>query len=373
MKRLLITFALLVAFVGVSTAQDAPMPVLDDLPVGEWSQISPGGDTVCSNGTPYSFFVYPNESSSEVMVHFQGGGACWFGQICDLTADPTYDPFVDESDLAGLQSGPGIFDMDNEENPFMDYSVVVAPYCSADVHLGDIEATYPVGEGDDATEVTIQHRGYVNATTTLDWMYENYEAPETVVVTGCSAGAIPAPFYTELIADNYPDARIELFSEGAGGYRNPTAAAATLGSWGTLDILTDSYADFTLDTITYEDFYITPANLYPNITFSQFNAANDEVQRGFLFLTGLPVEDLQPLLQANLDDIENETENDNFRYFLAGGDGHCVAVTPDFYTYAVGDVTLRDWLADVVAGEDVETVSCEDCSEADLVDMEDEE
>jgi hypothetical protein len=344
-------------------AQDA-LPGWSDLPAGEWTQISPGGDTICSNGTPYSFFARPaDEPSDDLLVHFQGGGACWTGNNCDLFSSPTYDPFVDESDNPAA-SPVGIFDFENEENPFTDYNMVMVPYCTGDVHIGNTTTTYPVGE---SGETIIQHRGYTNATAVLDWTFENVQNPDTVFVTGCSAGSIPSPFYTQFVAEAYPNARIEQLGDASGGYRNQRLASTVFDVWGTMDILPENYADMTLDTMNFEQFYTHSATMFPDITFTQYNSAGDNVQETFLLLGGLIYFDLKQKLMANFADIEAGA-SDNFFSFTTGGNDHCVTVTPQFYRYGANGQRFVDWVAAVAAGEDVETVTCEDCAEVELID-----
>jgi hypothetical protein len=356
MKRLVPILLVFVLTFALSAQEE--LPTVDDLEAGEWHMLAPGGDTVCSNDTPFSFFVYPNEREN-LMVYLQGGGACWFGDICDLSVNPTYDPFVDESDNPANASG--IFDFTNEANPFMDYSMVFIPYCTADVHIGNSSTTYESSAG----EVTIQHNGFNNVSAVLDWTFANYESPETVFVAGSSAGAIPSPFYAEYVAEAYPEARIEVLGDGAGGYRTPEAAPVIFGAWNTLDITSDLYADYTLETLDFEAFYIEVGEEYPDISMTQYNTANDEVQLDFLALTGIPDADLPGLLSANFADIEAAVED--FAYYTAGGDVHTILTLPEFYVYAVDGVPFTEWVADLEAGEEVETLACDDCEEPELV------
>ncbi|MCU0512462.1 MAG: pectinacetylesterase family protein [Anaerolineae bacterium] len=355
--------ALLALLTGSVMGQE-PLPALGDLPAGAWSAILPGGDTICSNGTPYQFFVRPAaEASSSLLVHFQGGGACWFGQICDLTRNPSYDPFVDESDNPAAAPF-GIFDFDNAENPFSNYNMVMVPYCTGDVHIGNKITTYTSPAEGDTPEstVTIRHNGYNNAMTVLDWTFDNFQQPDTVFVTGCSAGAIPSPFYTPFVAAAYPEARIEQLGDAAGGYRNPGLSVDTMGNWGTMGILPPEYADFSLREMNFEQFYITAATYHPDISFSQYNTAGDGVQLGFLALTGITGKPLIDLLRPNLADIGGAASN--FDAFTAGGDTHCITPTPDFYSYAVDGLRLVDWVAALAAGDEIDSVTCTDCTVA---------
>jgi hypothetical protein len=372
MKRLLFSLALVAFLISACsdskatqtpvTAPDTSLPALDELDQ-DWNMLSPGGETICSNGTEYAFFVHPGDTE-KLLIYFQGGGACWFGEICDLKASPTYDPYVDTTDNPAL-SGFGIFDLDNPENPFADYSMVFVPYCTADVHIGDSVRTYQVPATDDtpAHEVTIYHKGYVNATAVLHWTFENFEKPQTVFVTGSSAGSIASPFYTALVAERYPNAHIAQLGDASGGYRGD-AMSSVLANWGTPEILPDfpEYRDIAGDQLTFETFYIASGSRYPDIIFSQYNTAADEVQLLFLKLADISDVSLLELLQANFADI-NATV-DNFRSYTAGGKVHVILIRPEFYTYQVDGIRFRDWITALASDEDVDNVMCTACESA---------
>jgi hypothetical protein len=338
------------------------LAALNELDDG-WNMLVPGGDTICSDGSEYAFFVRPADTK-KLLIYFEGGGACWFGEICDLSGNPTYDPVVGVYDSPG-EHLDGIFDLENPENPFADYSMVFVPYCTADVHMGNRVTTYEVpAKGDVAAhEVTIHHKGYVNATAVLDWTFENLKAPETVFVTGDSAGSIASPFYTAFVAERYPDAFIAQLGDAAGGYRTD-AVPAVFANWGTIDILPDfpEFQDATVDNLTVEAFYLASASRYPDITFAQVNTAADGTQRGFLNLMGADDTPLLERLKANFADLNAAV--DNFRSYTAGGAEHSVLGRSQFYTYQVDGLLLRDWVAALAAGEDVEDVMCTDCESA---------
>jgi hypothetical protein len=178
-------------------------------------------------------------------------------------------------------------------------------------------------------------------------------------VTGSSAGSIASPFYTALVAERYPEAQIAQLGDSSGGYRL-AGLPTVFANWGTMDILPDfpEYQEVTVEDLTFETFYVVSGSRYPDITFAQCNTARDEVQLLILGMTGVNTPLIQ-LLEANYGDISAAVGN--FRSYTAGGKAHAMLVLPEFYTYQVDGMLLRDWITALAAGEDVEDVMCSEC------------
>ncbi|MCR9259830.1 MAG: MBL fold metallo-hydrolase [Pseudomonadaceae bacterium] len=322
-----------------------------------WTEIAPGGETTCSDGTPYRFFVRPGDTD-KLMVFFQGGGACWTRQTCDPAGQPTYTVNIAE----GWSPEPfGAFNFENADNPFKDYSVVMAPYCTGDVHIGASDTVYPPLE-EGGEPLTVHHQGRANAQAVLDWTYSNVPDPERVFVTGSSAGAIPSPFYAALIANHYRDAKVAQLGDGAGGYRRMNADARPDEQWGTFDFLNKEAGFETLvpEGFNYEKLYIAAARANPEILFARYDAAEDSVQKRFLALGGATDVQLLPALQANHADIAAEVSN--IRSFVAGGESHTILRRPEFYSYGAQGVGIRDWVAQLANFSAPDDVTCEDCA-----------
>ena len=359
MKKYYLLFVLLFFSVAMITSSQSDFPTLDNLEDG-WNSIETDG--VCSTGTPYHFLVNASDTSDDLLIFFDGGGACWNGQLCDLNSQPNvHSPFADETPEAFTEAD-GVFDLDNEDNPFADYSMVFLPYCTGDVFIGagEREYTYTNAEGEETT-VTTYHTGYDNTVTVLDWVYDNFDSPDSVLIAGSSAGAIGSSFYAGFVAENYADVPVVLMADAAGGY-NSVRLPFTFKGWNTVDILPDweTYAGKDSNTLTFEDFYIASALHADNLTISQFNTAYDETQIGFSVLLGDAPNsfDLPSRIMHHYQEIESAV--DEFYSYTAGGDQHTIMSTPFFYTYTVEGVRFVDWLAALVAGETVDDISCVD-------------
>ncbi len=371
---LIVTAALFaLAALACAPAEEAPEPVDLEAPLADlaegWNTIDPGGSTTCSDGSPFRFFVRKADPT-QLVFYLQGGGGCWNAQTCDPQGNPTYTMTALEEMQSPSDDDPeggyGIGAFDNPANPFADHSFVFVPYCTGDVHIGDRDAVYEAAATDDAParEFTIHHRGYTNGRAALDWTWEHFLGPETVFVTGSSAGSIPSPVYARHFAEHYPEARITALGDGAGGYRNLTDSRPH-ESWGTLAALShfENMNEADSDSFSFEDLYILAARAHPEVMFTRYDTAEDDVQLQFLQIAGTNVDDgLQPLLDANEADIDAALEGqDNYRSYIAAGELHTIMLRPEFYTYESDGVRFRDWVASLEAGEPVEDVHCGDC------------
>ena len=327
-----------------------------------WHTIEPGGDTICSDGSPYRFFVRAGDPE-KLLFYLQGGGGCADRERCDLSMQPSYKPTVPPSEKP---RNTGIFNFNNPDNPFLEHSIVMAPYCTGDVHIGGADVTYPgVEEGQEP--LVIHHQGRANVGAVLEWTYENVSAPERIFVTGSSAGSIPSPLYTAILANQYPEARIAQLGDGSGGYRGMAETRLNRDVWGTFSYLNNEpgFADEKVEEFNYERLYIAAAKANPKIQFAQYDAAEDDVQKRFLSFQGLDIDSLLPGLEANHADIRAEVPN--FNTYIAGGPSHTILSRPEFYTFAADGIAIRDWVADLADFKAVEDVRCTDCNAEELV------
>jgi len=359
MKKVILFFSVsLFLLAGITSAQTL-MPSLSELGDG-WNVIKTDG--ICSAGTPHQFYVKRSTGSNKLLIYFNGGGACWFGQQCNLKSEPnTHYPFADmkENDP---RLAAGIFALDNAENPFADYNMVFLPYCTGDVHVGGGKRTYTYTDAEGKkVEVPTFHVGHKNTMTVLNWVYENFGSPQRILVAGSSAGAIGSSFYSGLIAERYPSVPVVLVADAAGGYNSPRLPVV-FKAWNTASILPGwkEYAGETNETLTFEDFYIASANHNKNLTIAQYNAAGDQVQINFTLLLGDPPESFTMPQRILHHYNEIESAVDDFYSYTAGGTVHTILRSPNFYTYKVEGVRFVDWIADLASGKSVEDISCVD-------------
>lgn len=326
------------------------LPTVDDLEPG-WNELVPGGEAICALGDPYSFYVLPG-ASDQLVIYFQGGGACWNGDTC--SEDGPYSKTVSGRER---RHAGGIFDLDNPENPLADSSMVIVSYCSGDVHTGAATNTYT---GPDGEPLIIRHNGFVNSALTLDWVYANYPAPEQVVITGSSAGAYGAIFHAPHIIDHYGADSARFIVLGDAGVGVTPAAWEGLDAWGTLDLLPENQAFAQISPEQFaDDLYAAAAAAYPDEIIAEYTAYADFVQVQFYAMMGGLFIDWITEANARLAALAGELPN--FTAYVGWGTSHTIMATELFYSMEVRGVRFRDWFAALVNGDVSEPVFCEDC------------
>lgn len=332
--------------------------LLSGMAVGAWQAVEPGGKTLCAHGAPYRFFVRSGDPA-KVLLFFQGGGACWSSQNCDLENRPTFDPFVGPDDDPGAAPG-GIFDLEDARNPLRSYAMVFVSYCSGDVHLGDAARDYPVRgpEGYDRT-LHVEHRGYANATAAMDWL-NTHTAPRTLMVAGASAGSIAAPFYAELMARRYPEADIAVVSDASGAYSG-IDLDPLFETWGAKHVARGlGYEAEVLDDLSAERLITNAAARQERLRFLRYDAAFDESQQFFMTLLGSTADTADAIRRGNAALAEAVPR---FSAFLDAGEHHMILEFDRFYEPRTRGRRFHELLADFAGGAVPESVTCAPCGD----------
>ena len=312
-----------------------------------WKAVAGGYGTGCAtDATPYEFYVHEGDPR-RIAIYFQGGGGCWNSRNCGLDGQRTFENAIDDGDRPWVNKAGagGILDAANPANPVHQFTIVYAPYCTADVHLGVRTERFETSDG---KHLDIAYRGLANSQRVLDWVTQQYSDPQRVFVSGGSAGAIPSPIFAAQLARHYTKAQVVQLGDGAGGYRT-NRLAPQLELWGATRALKHDplYSDLDVATANFEDFYSRAAPL-PNLQLAQINSIEDRTQLFFLAQLGHEVKSLAPLLSASIADLRKS--NPQLRTYTMPGAVHTVLTRPDFYTAKVDDVALTKWLDDLVNG-----------------------
>ena len=313
-----------------------------------WEQILTKGKTICSSGSPYAFYVN-HVDSEKLLVYFQPGGALLDGSgpvslnMFDPTValrddKPTHTgTFWDQDDPAKLK---GIFDLEDKRNPFLEHSMVFIPYCTADVHLGD-----RVNNG-------VRHNGYNNAMSVLNWVFDNFQKPESIFIAGSSAGSIAAPYYAAVLAEHYPKAKMAVLSDSLGGIRTKTK---TMQNWGMTNVLlrTAGYEDEKEVELGFDTIFLKSAERFPTTPFALFNTYNDRVQKSVLSGSGEDTS-LADLISSNNKELRNKA--DNIYTYTVENDYHVVLLKDNFYEENIDGLYFYDWVTQLANGGKVSSI-----------------
>lgn len=324
------------------------------LPDG-WTQIFPGGDSICSRGTEFSFFVHPG-TVNKLVLGYDGGGACWDYTSCSK-ANPTFSEDVNEGDDPDNITD-GLLDYTNPENPFRDWFAVFIPYCTGDIHWGDNVATYYENSDGTGDSMEIHHKGYVNSTTVLNWVYDNFESPESIFLTGVSAGSYGSIAASAFVMAHYQDSKIVQIGDCGAGVVTQDFLTTGITNWDAQkNFPIESLATADVTTLTLNDMYIAIGEEYPDQMISQYNTANDWNQRYYYELMSGDTSGWSAIMFESMETLATALPN-NFRYYIAGGEKHGILPYPEFYTYAVEGYRVRDWVASLVLEGDAPNVKC---------------
>ena len=168
---------------------DSSAPVPTRVLPGIWQKVELP-DTFCGNGSPYKFFVNYSDSSNNLAISFEPGGACWDYASC-----------AGDGGLRGAANPDGIPDNHMSSlkweflplhrrdpvNPISTWNMIFVPYCTGDLHTGNNVITYP--NPDPAGQpLTFRHDGHKNVMRIIEWANKTFQTIPQLLVNGCSAG-----------------------------------------------------------------------------------------------------------------------------------------------------------------------------------------
>jgi Pectinacetylesterase len=319
-------------------------------------------------GTDKTFSFWAKRGTSKnLMVYFEGGGACWDSLTCSFPfaagSPPAllqfYSAAVDPAtDPAGFD---GIFKAD-AANPVADWSMVYIPYCTGDLHTGSTTRRYiNTGNPDPAVprSFTIQHRGFDNFMVVLDWMQKNLDRqPAQLLVTGSSAGGYGATANYPWLVQGYPQASSFMIADASQGVTTPAWDIGTpgRGSWN-MQLAPWVFGDDPA-LIRGADLLRVASLALPGVKTAQFTTALDTVQVAFYTVMKLrygpggtcpdPATDWYQQMSTTLQSYVAEVPN--FRHYVAAGDYHTILRTPLFYSESSAGPSFSSWAAGMLAG-----------------------
>ena len=186
----------------------------------------------CGNGTPYRFFVNRTPFTRELVVSYEGGGACWGQEACEgkgkLNASNPNGVPANYMMLPNAALGGYITPFTTRLNAFQwvrtqGWNQVYLPYCTGDVHTGSALRIYD--DANPAQPRVQHHAGQANVRAAAAWLRANLGRPSTLLVHGASAGGAGSTATYALMRDALqPSGRASLLADSGPLFDAPRGA-----------------------------------------------------------------------------------------------------------------------------------------------------
>ena len=164
--------------------------------VGVWYQITLE-NAKSSDGSEWHG-IFRKGSENKVAVYFFGGGVSITGE----TSEGGTEFFATTMAAQDFVAQGGIGSM-ADENPFRDWTFIVVPYASGDFHTGTGEYHYT----QNGKDKVVYHNGYNNYSAFIEEVKKYVGEPDTLLVTGFSAGGFATSLLADDVIDRFPTAR----------------------------------------------------------------------------------------------------------------------------------------------------------------------
>ncbi|KNC84296.1 hypothetical protein SARC_03457 [Sphaeroforma arctica JP610] len=339
--------------------------------------VMPGNGTMCLDGSPFGFQVYPgNNQTEKSLFWFQGGGACYDYETC-IKLSTALSSFSPESS--------GVFNYAEPSNPIGGnrWTTVVNNYCTGDAFMGTNKTQTFTDEPFSNKSAEVHFNGATNTLAVLDWFAAQPESKPSnkLAVGGCSAGSLGAQFWSKYLVENYNasnfvlDSYIGDFSAPTGGDLNVMGVCdtgANLMGW------TPEYTAACANGSMHEmsDFFGPNLEAISPVPIAYVGSLNDIVQKSYYVITASNDDSIiTPFLRA-LTEIQStftpylldtlgsyQTIGSQFSYYLVDSDQHCFLPQANFYDAAditandAGNLTMLDFVNDFLNNDVYGSVS----------------
>eukprot|EP00808_Paulinella_micropora_P013257 g60520.t1 len=248
--------------------------------------------------------------------------------------------------------------IDASAHPYAEHTHVLVTYCTGDLHMGTQQKEY-------SGDLTVNHYGAINTRYVLDWVAQHFpsEQVEELAVTGCSAGAYAAPFWS--------DALLTPKTQGGYGYKAENAVVVSDAGIGvvTNEFIMQGFANWgVMFSSAIPD--NTPCNTaqifralaaaHPEASFGITSNKDDQTQLQFAQLMD-PSITSQTFAQCSarlMSEFEYPLTNNLHSYFYNRDKTfHCVTGNNIMYTETCNNgvsdqgrsYRLVDWMADIMS------------------------
>ena len=196
-KVVLIAAVSMILLIALGIAVFLKMTILKTFPefegepeIGKWYDVPVEG-ALSSDGSEWHG-IFRKGTENKVVVYFFGGGV----SITPATSEGGKE-FYATTMLAQDFVAQGGIGSSADDNPFKYWSFIVIPYATGDFHAGT-----GIYEG----EKTVYHTGYNNYSAFVEQIKPYVGEPDTLLVTGFSAGGFATALLADDVIDRFPSA-----------------------------------------------------------------------------------------------------------------------------------------------------------------------
>lgn len=315
-----------------------------------WEKVEIPG-TKCSDGSQFKFWVHDNPNSNNIVLMYEGGGACWDYPSCSGAAgilgaanmNGLPDSYITETKakyVAPIMNGadPGIPGRSKTNLPTNGWDAVYIPYCTGDVHVGNNVVTYTDPSGQNPP-LNFYHYGFHNSVETLDYLAGRFPSINKMLLTGFSAGGVAsAAIYNEARTRLSPNAGYMLNDSGPlfpapnASYNSRLLHETIATSWNMQSVFDQLPASFDANDIgSMNDMLATQ---FPQDKFAYTGFSTDYNFSRFSYERFYPGIDEEGILEKWKEDedllLDQISQHSNWSYHVAWNrpinDSHCSTI-----------------------------------------------
>jgi hypothetical protein len=336
------------------TTDSGPLPPpldLSGVAPGTWGYFDFPGVTFCRDGSAAGIAVNPSPSGlKKVMFFFEGGGACFDAITCAANGAKVYH-----------KSSPptGVFDRSNPDNPFADYTHVLVPYCTGDVHAGNKP------NGSVANVGPQKFVGYTNTEYFLKKIAATFPDTERLAMTGESAGGFGANANYAQALRIFPSIPVNLVDDSGPFMRSPALATCLQKRWKDVFGFDNSIiAECGADCVGQANYFAAAAKhsmAKATAAAGLISATGDDTIRlffgyGTANCLGIPISVPVADYKTGLANIKSDLSAYDFGAFIYGGTNHTVLSGSKFYSTSVGGQSAAQWVRGIVDSDTVSNI-----------------
>jgi len=318
---------------------------------------------VSGNGKPY-YISLKKGTINKLLVCFLGGGASWSEETAVLPITirsllvRKKGYYLDYVSPLFIKLGHvGLLAANDRRNPFHAWHVLYIPYSTADFHIGCNDFHYTDIRG---KSKMLHHHGAKNVETALGLLKEFVnEKPDTIVISGMSAGAFGCLAHCRSISELYPNCEnIVVYAEAA-HLRSSEWQRITVDVW---KVKPELAAIAKSEDLIYDLFCYARDKMPKNTWFLHSCSVWDEALSLFMYNMNhggqsLNAQALQTFHSTLIEVIKKlKSDIPNYSYYLTdfgrkkdGTTPHIFFGSPKLLYNAMQDNTpLADWISNAI-------------------------